>query len=418
MGIEMINFAVCAITNLFRVYLIRRFIKIFCQDGKISKLIELFFYGLFFIATTTLYWIFRTPWVNVMSNLIGLTILVGLYTRSIKKILFISFATYIINMGCDNIMVMLFVDYQPGKAFNQLYEIITDLLILICVLLTEALIDRKKDDEILYNFPLILIPLTSLVILNVLIKDGRLSEWGFIIASIGVLLINFLAFYLYNLLKDNVYRKWENDILKQEVQSYANQLDITLQAEEKVKIMRHDMRHHIMELQILTEKGQIEEIRKYLDQMTEFIKMPKEIVASGNIKTDCLLNFFLKKAKENLNEVKIDVSLPEKIKHSFDLNIVLGNLLENAIEASKKSEEKLLDLSLCHDAGVLKIKVRNSFSGKVIIGQKGLMTNKEHKEGHGIGLKSVRKIVENYDGVLETKIEENYFEVKAILYFT
>lgn len=412
----MLNFAVCAITNLFRVYLIRRFIKLFCPNAENAKFQEVIFYGFFFIVTTTLYWSFKTPWVNVMSNLIGIAILVRLYTKSLKKILFISFATYIINMGCDNIMVMLFVDYQPGKAFNQLYEIITDLLILICVLLTEALIDRKKDDEILYNIPLIFIPLTSLIILNVLIKDGILSDWGHVIASIGILLINFLSFYLYNLLKDNLYRKWENEILKQEAQSYANQLEMTLQAENKIKIMRHDMRHHIMELQILAEKGQTKDIQKYLDQMTDFIKMPKEIVESGNIKTDCLINFFLQKAKENLNEVKIDVSLPEEIKHSFDLNIVLGNLLENAIEASRKSEEKLLIISLYHDAGILKIKVRNSFSGAIMKGRSGFITNKEHKEEHGIGLKSVRKIVENYDGILETRTEGQYFEVKVIMY--
>ena len=413
---EMLNFVVCAITNLFRVYLIRRFIKLFCPNAENAKFQEVIFYGFFFIVTTTLYWSFKTPWVNVMSNLIGIAILVRLYTKSLKKILFISFATYIINMGCDNIMVMLFVDYQPGKAFNQLYEIITDLLILICVLLTEALIDRKKDDEILYNIPLIFIPLTSLIILNVLIKDGILSDWGHVIASIGILLINFLSFYLYNLLKDNLYRKWENEILKQEAQSYANQLEMTLQAENKIKIMRHDMRHHIMELQILAEKGQTKDIQKYLDQMTDFIKMPKEIVESGNIKTDCLINFFLQKAKENLNEVKIDVSLPEEIKHSFDLNIVLGNLLENAIEASRKSEEKLLIISLYHDAGILKIKVRNSFSGAIMKGRSGFITNKEHKEEHGIGLKSVRKIVENYDGILETRTEGQYFEVKVIMY--
>lgn len=413
---EMLNFVVCAITNLFRVYLIRRFIKLFCPNAENAKFQEAIFYGFFFIVTTTLYWSFKTPWINVMSNLIGIAILVRLYTKSLKKILFISFATYIINMGCDNIMVMLFVDYQPGKAFNQLYEIITDLLILICVLLTEALIDRKKDDEILYNIPLIFIPLTSLIILNVLIKDGILSDWGHVIASIGILLINFLSFYLYNLLKDNLYRKWENEILKQEAQSYANQLEMTLQAENKIKIMRHDMRHHIMELQILAEKGQTKDIQKYLDQMTDFIKMPKEIVESGNIKTDCLINFFLQKAKENLNEVKIDVSLPEEIKHSFDLNIVLGNLLENAIEASRKSEEKLLIISLYHDAGILKIKVRNSFSGAIMKGRSGFITNKEHKEEHGIGLKSVRKIVENYDGILETRTEGQYFEVKVIMY--
>ena len=49
-------------------------------------------------------------------------------------------------------------------------------------------------------------------------------------------------------------------------------------------------------------------------------------------------------------------------------------------------------------------------------GRSGFITNKEHKEEHGIGLKSVRKIVENYDGILETRTEGQYFEVKVTMY--
>ena len=68
----MLNFVVCAITNLFRVYLIRRFIKLFCPNAENAKFQEAIFYGFFFIVTTTLYWSFKTPWVNVMSNFLDL----------------------------------------------------------------------------------------------------------------------------------------------------------------------------------------------------------------------------------------------------------------------------------------------------------------------------------------------------------
>ena len=86
------------------------------------------------------------------------------------------------------------------------------------------------------------------------------------------------------------------------------------------------------------------ELLKYLNEMTYFIEDSKQIVSSGNADVDSLLNYMLKNAKDVLKEVNVICKLPEHMHHSFDINIILGNLLENAIEASKKSEKKKIKL--------------------------------------------------------------------------
>lgn len=82
------------------------------------------------------------------------------------------------------------------------------------------------------------------------------TEIGLVIASTGLILINFFTFYLYNMLSDTLSSQYENETLHQKISGYANQLDIMLQGEEKVKALRHDMKHHMNELKILAAKNE------------------------------------------------------------------------------------------------------------------------------------------------------------------
>ena len=93
--------------------------------------------------------------------------------------------------------------------------------------------------------------------------------------------------------------------------------------------MRHDMKHHMNELKILAAKGEISAIEEYIDDMREFINNPYEIVSSGNLEIDSVMNYMLYRAEEEGCNVNVKVQLPESVRHSFDINVILGNLLEN-----------------------------------------------------------------------------------------
>ena len=203
-------------------------------------------------------------------------------------------------------------------------------------------------------------------------------------------------------------RQYETERLKTQFQVYANQLRVILKGEEKIKALRHDMKHHLNELMLLANKHDTAEIQEYIEQMKLFLQNPDEMVASGNLEIDSVLNYILRKAEKKLKTVDIKVMLPEKVQHSFDLNVLLGNLLENAIEASEKTENKYLSVHIALKRGVLKIKRQ----GKDIV----LKTTKPFTDQHGIGLKNVKKIVKKYNGTMSVTTQNGIFCVNLILY--
>ncbi|MCM1410149.1 MAG: GHKL domain-containing protein [Lachnospiraceae bacterium] len=420
----MFDFIISATTNFFRVYLIYRFSKVFFGRTVQEKNKAIIVCASFYIVNTALFWMYHTAWINIVCNLLGISEIVRLYTKSIKTNIFVSGTIYLINMGCDVAGTLLFIRYEDGQQFNQIYEIVSVFMILMCLLLAGKIVTIHKNVERTQSVSLILIPLCSIVIISILIYSNTCEEIGIAVVALGLLVINFFMLYLYNQLLHSISQKYETEMLKNQVRIYANQLDVIFQSEEKVKSLRHDMKHHMNELMLLANKYGAVEIQDYIDRMEGFVHNPKEIISSGNVEIDSVLNYMLQKAKEKLKTVTVKVMLPEEIKHSFDLNVLIGNLLENAIEAAIRTDKKYLNVYIALNRGVLKIQIDNSFLAENISkkeeedGRKIFLTTKKRKEQHGIGLKNVKKIVESYNGNMNIQTKGDIFSVKLILYMS
>lgn len=172
------------------------------------------------------------------------------------------------------------------------------------------------------------------------------------------------------------------------------------------------------ELQYLIERKGKQDALSYINDMKSFLQNPDEIVSSGNVEMDSLLNYMLQWAKRDLTTVTVNVSVPENILPAFDINMILGNLLENAIEAARQSEEKMLEVLVYYQQGVMTIDIKNSFSGELRKGRKGFLTTKVEKGNHGTGLSSVKQVVEKYDGLMKVEEQDNLFCVNVVLYLS
>lgn len=421
-----------SLANLFRIYLLRKYIQIFVGDEASSgrplpgRGKEILAYGLFFVVNTGLSLTLRTVWINVTVNVAGIGFLVFLYTRTLKTGLFAVCIIYLIHMGCDTTSYFMLTDYAPGGVMETaiVSAVVTAFLIFICGLLLEKIVNYRKNVEAVQNLPLILVPLCGIVAVCAMLFASSKEDIRamIVIVSVGLLIVNFLVLYLYNLLLKTFSQKYENEMLRQKVRIYANQIDIILQNEDKVRTLKHDMKHHMNELKLLAGQKHAQEIQDYIDSMEEFIENPNEIVASGNVEIDSVLNYMLHKARSLLREVNVKVRIPKGIDHFFDINVIMGNLLENAIRAAQESEEKLLNVRVRMKQGVLLVEVENSFRKDGILrenaagGNAAFATTKRDKEDHGIGLHSVRKIVEKHDGIMEVHPDGNLFCVKLMLY--
>jgi hypothetical protein len=412
---------ICALTNLFRIFLIGRCASIFLGVD-VDKKKKHIVYGCFYVINTVLFWEFHTVWINMICNLMGIGAIVWLYTKSVRTNLFITGTIYLVNCGCDVAATSLFVNYRDEGAYNQIYAVISFFLIFMCELVIEKMITIHKDAEDAQNISLVLMPICSIIVITLLIYTDTCTDIGLTIVSIGLLIANFLMLYLYNLLLHSISQQYEMEMLKTQLQAYANQLNVVLRGEEKIKALRHDIKHHLNELMLLANKHDVAEIQKYIDEMNSFLKNPNEIVASGNLEIDSVLNFMLQKAEKELKTVDIKVMLPEKVRHSFDINVMLGNLLENAIDAAGKTENKYLSVHIKLKRGILKVKIENSFESSCTLCEKQnrkdtiLKTTKPFTEQHGIGLKNVKKIVEKYNGTMAVTAQEGIFCVNLLLY--
>ncbi|MCI9377526.1 MAG: GHKL domain-containing protein [Eubacterium sp.] len=414
----MMDVIVCASTNLFRIYIIHRFILIFLGDVKQDRKKEFLCASAFFCVNTLSYLLFHAAWLNILCNLLGIGSMVYLHTKSIKINLFITSGIYFINMACDSIAV-LFVEYNHAQNVSLVYAIITVFLILICELFSEKVVNYRKNIDAVESLPLVLVPLSSIGMFLFLSNRREKPDRELVIISLGLMFINFIVFFLYRMLLKAFSQKYENELL---AQIYSNQLDTMLESEARVKNLRHDIKHHLNGLKLLAANNDMHAIRNYLDDMENYIENPDEIVASGNIEIDSVLNFMLQMAKRELRSVDIKVQLPEALVHSFDINIILGNLLENAIEAARQTEEKYLGVTIMLKKEILRIEIENSFNGSLLFQKDekyhafSFGTTKENTKKHGMGLNSVRKIVQKYNGIMDVYSKDNRFYIKLMLY--
>lgn len=416
----MYNILICWLSNFFRMVLIRRFMQVFfCKEASGKK--ELIVYGLFYVVNTVLYLVFHLPLLNFVCNLAGIFVITRLYTHTFKINSMVTLLVYFINMGCDTLAIVMFVDnYRESVIHNQVFSLITVLLFFICILAAEKIVTSNKMTDVVlpeHSLSLMLVPLISILLFGGLLFDKNSPDnMVFEMETLCLLFINMVVFYLYNeILKAYTY-KIDKLVLEQKISMYANQLDTIMKTENKIRGLQHDMKHHIIQLELMAKQNGQSDIEEYLQNMADFMSNPEELVHTGNLDIDSVLNYMISKAKQVLKEVNVKVNIPSDIASHFNINVIIGNLLENAIEAAVNTENKILDIDIHYKQGVLYLDISNSYSNKVTVKEHRFLTSKEDDHKHGIGLDNVKKMVEEHNGVLQFCYDENMFRVKIMMY--
>ena len=171
-------------------------------------------------------------------------------------------------------------------------------------------------------------------------------------------------------------------------------------------------------LRQISETEDISQLKEYLAQIEKKTEEQTVFSNTGNLIIDSIINSKLSEAVDKDISVSAHVMLPTEVKiNTDDIVVILGNLLDNAIEACERlSTGKRLELMLKYEDGCIIVSVRNSFDGN--INRKGnvFVSLKSDKALHGIGLQSVRHTVEKLNGEMKISTTKNIFSVDAILY--
>jgi two-component system sensor histidine kinase AgrC len=266
---------------------------------------------------------------------------------------------------------------------------------------------------------LLMVPVVSIVYIYYLIIVAHEIKEIVIFAALALLFINILIFYLYHSLLKFYSARMNEQVFKQMLEVYSYQLDIARESEERVKALRHDIKHHIIELSAMAKKNNNDDMIKYLSGMKEFMLNPKEYSTTGNQEIDGVLNYMLQKANKTLNQVDVQINIPEDLYfNNFNICVILGNLVDNAVREASKSKEKLLTIKMQIKQEVLLIFIENSYSGKILEKRNGLQTTQPELAIHGIGLENVKKVVIANGGEIKIDYTSNRFCVQVLLYMS
>ena len=403
------------IVGILHTALLKKVLDTFLPAGDKDRLMWKIVFAGYYLLTTAAYGVFHVSFPYEICNLAGIIGVTCFYCGAWEKKTWISMVWFCLDTGSGTA-----VSLACSEMVGMQQAAVSALLLLICVAVVCHIPDpRESMEKALDKKQMCLlsaIPMLSVTVFWGLMY-GNIGRLTAVFVCVVVLALNMCVFYLYHILLENYVQLREQDIYKQQTIAYQNQFEIMKESQSRIRALKHDMKNHVLALEGLAKGSKLEKLMEYLDSMQEFMKNPSEHIYTGNEVLDSLLNYKLQRAKEELKKVETDIVLPEKMNlHSFDFNVIVGNLLDNAIAASVQTDGQLLKFSMRMENGVLLLHMINSCMGI----PEGVCEIRRLSEksyaGHGIGLTNVQRIVEKYHGDMEMHCKDNYMETEIMLY--
>ncbi|MDD2397624.1 MAG: GHKL domain-containing protein [Tissierellia bacterium] len=416
--------AVYLITNVFATYTLYRYMCIFFDRKDVDKRQEFMSYSLYFCIISLLYLSFNNPAVNIASNLIMFFMLTYNYQSTTKIRLIAVVSTYMILMIIEVLVMLILQSYgitvTSGNDAALIIGIISIRIFSYIVMLFMSNFKMISNDIKVSNIhwlSIFIIPVGTLILVLIMISMDYSSNVTESIISIVILLvINVFVFYFYDELMKSYESKIEKTLLQQQNNAYLKQLEIINQSKENIKTFRHDVKNHALTLKYYIDNYDRDGATGYLDNILDFINYSKEHAKSGNFEIDSLINYKMDLAEKSNIKAEVYLAIPHKLNiNPFDLSIVIGNLLDNAIEATLKAENKFINISIELDRNVLYISISNSYNGNLKLTNSKLETTKDN-DNHGIGISSVQKSIEKYNGTMNIHYDGQVFYVDALMY--
>lgn len=180
---------------------------------------------------------------------------------------------------------------------------------------------------------------------------------------------------------------------------------------------RHDYRSHIQAMKAYAALGDMEAIKDYLNQLDAELSTVDTAVKTGNAMADAILNSKISLARARNIPVHADANIPVKLNMSeLDLCVILGNLFDNAIEASLElpEKERLIRIYMDMKNTQLYISFTNFTAGKKMA-KRGKLFWTTKGTGHGLGLARIDAIIERLDGYLSRNSEDGAFTTEILI---
>lgn len=283
--------------------------------------------------------------------------------------------------------------------------------LMLCVLLRIIMVTVENHaQEMLYDkYPVLLVLLPAILLLSLLA------------ILYGVKLFQHMI--------DVNRERGSRMVLEQQVSSMQGHMKEMERMYSGISRMKHDMKNTIMVIQQLS-GGHGEdnrELQAYLSGLNQTFESLEMRFKTGNTVVDTLLNMKYHEAVSDVPDLEMDAEqlfFPQDLRiHSYDIGVILGNALDNAIEACRKLKIKepeadaFIRLSSLQKGNILIFKAENSFNGTLVrkYSEELPKTDKADKKSHGIGLANIKSTAEKYEGTMDFKVKGKVFVLSVMM---
>lgn len=423
------------IYNFFLVFIIYKGMNvIFDKDNIYNKNIEIISYSIYYILISIIYLKIGLPIIMLLSNIIGNFIIQFNYKTKIKDKLLITMYIYLILLGLD-LFNSIVLNKLQVSLFSKLFNFEETSFITIFIQLIVSLIILKSTKNFknmkfkinmpkVFWLPLIVVPVFSIMLLVLITNNNKLYYIDLILIIFTLILFNICIFILYNYIVEFLMKKEEQYFLEQQYLSYISQFELIKENYEGLNMIKHDIRKHFIYIRELLINKNYNECLVYINELNtneEILNIDNNIVKTNNICIDTIINLKLNEAIKNNIKIETDIKIPYNLDmaiYSSDIVCLLGNLLDNAIEANLKleDEERYIYLKIKYYKEKLFIYIKNKYY-EILTNENGdIISSKiNRKEKYGVGTKIINKIINKYNGVKDIKYFNNIFELYIIL---
>lgn len=277
----------------------------------------------------------------------------------------------------------------------------------------------KKKDNRAYDGSmniLLAIPLITIICLTVLLHD-QISGYIFWTICISFMAVNIITFSVNEIV---IRKNAELQRIKDETAKYkltAAEYQIISDQYEKMRVLKHDYKKQMRAVSALVgdDNGQAQ---KYLTELQNKYEKNDYVKYTDNVILNMILLSTVKLCKKKKIELNISAACE---RYGFisktDTAAIFSNLIENAVEACERSDEKYISVDLYAANGIFpSVKIENSSDIEPLYDKNGFISNKKDGKDHGLGMRSVKTAVEEYSGVFDWSYnkERKIFRVSVI----
>lgn len=263
--------------------------------------------------------------------------------------------------------------------------------------------------------PVIILLCASFIILSL---SFSMEVLNFVNESILILLTFFLLFIVIVsiwIIKLLYQVKNENLMLEIETRNINNAyIQVKKDQDQIIKMnkMKHDMNNMLIVAKRLCDNQSYDELSSYLSSIICETTFEKR-VSSGDSTIDAIVNAKITSSKSVQFITKFEVEGPSFNK--LDIAVLLGNALDNAIEATLKCENMHIELYIKETSNIFLMYIKNTYDGELFFEKEKLLSTKRNYVSHGLGMDSMQEIVKKYNGKMIYKNHGKYFELDIVI---